>query len=393
VNGPAQTAGAPEQEVLLTRPVVLLTLVAFAALFGFQLLLSVVPLYANEAGGGSSGAGLATAAFMLSTVLTQIQMPRILARYGYRRTLAAGLLFLGVPALFYAYAQTLVPILAVTLLRGVGFGIVTVVFAALVVELAPAGRRGEALGLLGVAITLPTIFCNALGLWLVGQFGYGVVFLLGGVAPLLGLVMVIGIRSAAPSEKGEEEEGAGFFAGLGRAPLLRIFLLFAATTMGAGVVLTFLPLAVPGSGAFSAASALLVVGITSTASRWWAGRFGDRRDPRLLLAPGLLACATGMVCLPLGGVVLLVGAVLFGTGFGLLQNATLILMMGRVSKSEYGLGSTLWNAAFDTGTGIGAFSFGFVISAVGFSWSFFICSALVTSALLLVILDYSSTQD
>jgi predicted MFS family arabinose efflux permease len=390
VNGPAQTTGVTEREVLLTRPVVLLTLVAFAALVGFQLLLSVVPLYADQAGGGSSGAGLATAVFMLSTVLTQIQMPRILGRYGYRRTLAAGLLFLGVPALFYAYAQTLVPILAVTLLRGVGFGIITVVFAALVVELAPPGRRGEALGLIGIAITLPNIFCNALGLWLVGQFGYGIVFLLGGLAPLLGLVMVIGIRAAASAEEGG---GAGFFAGLGRAPLLRIFLLFAATTMAGGVVLTFLPLAVPGPGVFSAASALLIVGVTSTASRWWAGRFGDRSDPRLLLAPGLLACAAGMVCLPLGGVILLAGAVLFGTGFGLLQNATLILMMGRVSKSEYGLGSTLWNAAFDTGTGIGAFSFGFVISAVGFSWSFFICSALVASALLLVLLDYSSTRN
>jgi predicted MFS family arabinose efflux permease len=373
----------------LTRPVILLTLVAFAALFGFQLLLSVVPLYADEAGGGSSGAGLATTAFMLSTVLTQIQMPRILGRYGYRRALAAGLLFLGVPALFYA--QTLLSILAVTLVRGVGFGIVTVVFAALIVELAPSGRRGEALGLLGVAITLPTIFCNALGLWLVGRFGFGIVFLLGGLAPLLGLCVIPWIRSTSPATKDEEE--SGFFTGLGRPHLRRIFLLFATTTMAAGVVLTFLPLAVPGSGAFSAASALLVVGITSTASRWWAGRFGDRRDPRLLLAPGLIACASGMVCLPLGGVILLFGAVLFGTGFGLLQNSTLVLMMGRVSKSEYGLGSTLWNSAFDAGTGIGAFTFGFVISAVGFSWSFFICSAMVASALILVLLDHSSRQD
>ncbi len=365
----------------------LLILVAFAALFGFQLLLSVVPMYADEAGGGSSGAGLATAAFMLSTVLTQIQMPRILGRYGYRRTLAAGLLFLGVPAFSYTYAQTISPILAVTLLRGVGFGVVTVVFAALVVELAPPERRGEALGLLGIAITLPTIFCNALGLWMVGRFGYEVVFLLGGAAPLAGLGMIPGIRSASPTREDEEGEN-GFFAGLARAPLRRIFLLFATTTMAAGVIVTFLPLAVAGSGAFSAAGALLAIGITSTASRWWAGRFGDRGDPRSLLAPGLLACAIGMVCLPFGGIPLMVGAVLFGIGFGLLQNTTLILMMGRVSKSEYGLGSTLWNAAFDAGTGIGAFSFGFVISALGFSWSFSICSLLLASALLLVLLDH-----
>jgi predicted MFS family arabinose efflux permease len=377
---------------LLTRPVVLLTLVAFAALFGFQLLLSVVPLYADEAGGGSSGAGLATAAFMLSTVMTQIQMPRILGRYGYRRALAAGLLFLGVPALFYAYAQVVLPILAVTLVRGVGFGIVTVVFAALIVELAPPGRRGEALGLLGVAITLPTVFCTALGLWLVGRFGFNIVFLLGGAAPLLGLALIPGIRFAAATG-GDEESEAGFFRGLGRPNLRRIFLLFAATTMAAGVVVTFLPLAVPGSGVFSAAGALLVVGITSTVSRWWGGRFGDRRDPRLLLAPGLIACAIGMAGLPFGGALMLAGAMLFGTGFGLLQNASLILMMERVSKSEYGLGSTLWNAAFDAGTGIGAFSFGFVISAIGFAGSFSLCSALLTSALVLVFLDHDRSRN
>jgi predicted MFS family arabinose efflux permease len=386
VNGPEPKTGAPERESLLTPPVVLLTLVSFAALFGFQLLLSVVPLYADEAGGGSSGAGLATAAFMLSTVMTQIQMPRILGRFGYRRALATGLLFLGVPALFYAYATTLAPILAVTLSRGVGFGVVTVVFAALIVELAPPGRRGEALGLLGVAITLPTIFCNALGLWLVDRFGFEIVFLLGGVAPLLGLAMITGIRFAATT--GGNEEGVGFFAGLRRPHLRRIFLLFAAATMAAGVVVTFLPLAVPGSGIFSAAGALLVVGITSTASRWWGGRFGNRRDPRLLLAPGLIACAIGIAGLPFGGALMLAGAALFGTGFGLLQNATLILTMERVSKSEYGLGSTLWNAAFDAGTGVGAFSFGFVISAVGFAWSFALCSALLASALILVFLDH-----
>jgi predicted MFS family arabinose efflux permease len=326
---------------------------------------------------------------MLSTVIAQAQMPRVLDRFGYRLLLAVGLLFLGLPAFFYyAGPPTLVAILAVTLLRGVGFGVATVVFAALMVELAPLGRRGEALGLLGVAIALPAIFCTALGLWLAERFGYGTVFLLGAIAPLLGLAAVFGLRSVPTPRQGGAEETTGFFAGLGRGPLLRVFLVFAATTTTAGVIVTFLPLAVAlGSGGVSAAGALLVVGIASAAARWWAGRFGDRRDPRLLLPPGLLAAALGMVALPSGGVLLVGGSALFGIGFGLLQNATLVLMMGRVSQSEYGLGSTLWNVAFDAGTGLGAFLFGFVIAAFGYSWAFYLCAGLVTSALVLVRLD------
>src|SRR5215210_2749907 len=369
-----------------------MVLVLFASFFtmvGFYLLLSVVPVSVKKTGGGSSGAGLATAVFMFSTVLAQVGMPRVLARFGYRTVLAAGLLLLGLPALLYIPLGELPATLAVTSARGAGFGAAIVALAALVTELAPPGRRGEALGLYGVALTLPTVFCGALGLWIVERSGFALVFLIGVSAPLVAFFAALGI---SPPERHEEREGAGLRTLFERPALLRIFLLFTCCTAASGVVVTFLPLSAPGPGFFSAATALLLLGVSATLFRWWAGRFGDRRDPRLLLVPGLLACAAGMVCLPLGGVVLLAGAVLFGTGFGLLQNATLILMMGRVSKSEYGLGSTLWNAAFDAGTGIGAFSFGFVISAVGFSWSFSICSALLASALILVLLDHSSTQ-
>jgi predicted MFS family arabinose efflux permease len=97
-----------------------------------------------------------------------------------------------------------------------------------------------------------------------------------------------------------------------------------------------------------------------------------------------------MVAFPSGGAFLVFGAALFGVGFGLLQNATLILTMGRVSESEYGLGSTLWNVAFDAGTGLGAFLFGFVIAAFGYSWAFHLCAGLVASALVIVHLDRST---
>ena len=378
-------AGDRKSKALLSRPVISLALAMVASAFGFQMLLSVVPLYAAAVGGGTGGAGLATATFMLTTVLTQVAMPRLLGRFGYRRVLVAGLLFLGLPALLYPLAGGVAGVLAVTLARGVGFGIVTVGFAALIVELSPPERRGEALGLFGLAMTLPTVLCNPLGLWLVDASGYATVFLLGGLFPLLAPLAVVGIRTGSIDR--DAAGGAGFLEGLRRGPLLRLFLIFATVTSATGVVVTFLPLTVPRSGLFSAATALLIFGLTSALSRLWAGRFGDRRDPHLLLIPGLVAAAGGMAALPHGGPPTLGGALLLGLGVGVLQNSTLILTMDRVADDERGLGSTLWNVSFDAGTGVGAFSFGFIVGVAGLSSAFYISAVILLAAIGLVFVD------
>ena len=236
-------------------------------------------------------------------------MPRVLTRFGYRTVLATGLLLLGLPACLYVPLRALPTILAATSARGVGSGVAIMALAALVTELAPPARRGEALGLFGVALTLPTVFCGALGLWIVERSGYALVFLIGASAPLLAFFAALGVSSP---ERHEEREGAGLLT-LFECPALRIFLLFTCCTAASGVV-TFLPLSEPGPGLFSAATALLFLGVSSTFFRWWARRFGDRRDPRLLLVPGLLCAALGMVTLSLEGLALLGGALVVRCG-------------------------------------------------------------------------------
>jgi predicted MFS family arabinose efflux permease len=91
-----------------------------------------------------------------------------------------------------------------------------------------------------------------------------------------------------------------------------------------------------------------------------------------------------MAALSLQGFALLGGALLFGAGFGALQNTTLLLIMQRVHKAEYGLGSTLWNLAFDAGTGAGALVFGFVVGVAGYSLAFLLCTGLLVAALGLI---------
>src|SRR5690348_13606285 len=85
---------AMETTRLITRPLLLRFVSIIGSATSFYLLLSAVPLYA-----GGSAAGLVTGALMLATVGGELATPRLLARYGYRKVAAAGLLLLGLPAL------------------------------------------------------------------------------------------------------------------------------------------------------------------------------------------------------------------------------------------------------------------------------------------------------
>ena len=127
----------------------LLLISSFGALTSFYLLLSVTPMYAVSAGAGSAVAGVVTGSLMLSTVLAEFASPRLMRRYGYRAVFAAGALLLGGPALALLTPPSVATIVAVSIARGIGFGLNTVVIGALVAIAVPAERRGEGIGLAG----------------------------------------------------------------------------------------------------------------------------------------------------------------------------------------------------------------------------------------------------
>jgi MFS family permease len=124
---------------------VLLLIAAVGSLSGFYLLLSVVPLYAAAAGAGGLGAGLTTGTMMLSTVLVELAVPRLVGRLGDRAVMALGLILLGVPAAALATSPGLPLVLVASLARGAGLGIVVVAGTALAAGAVPAERRGEGL--------------------------------------------------------------------------------------------------------------------------------------------------------------------------------------------------------------------------------------------------------
>jgi hypothetical protein len=77
---------------------------------------------------------------------------------------------------------------------------------------------------------------------------------------------------------------------------------------------------------------------------------------------------------------IVVGAALFGIGFGASQNLTLTLMYNRVSSSRYGQVSALWNLAYDGGWGIGAIAFGAIVAGTGYPLAFGLTALVVAVA-------------
>jgi predicted MFS family arabinose efflux permease len=357
----------------------------------FYLLLSTVPEYARATGASTGTAGLTTTALTLSSVVTYLGVPRLIARYGYRPMLAAGLAALGAPALLLAAPADLAVIMTVCVIRGVGFAITCVAGYALTVSLIPPERRGEGLALIGVVSGVPSVTCLPLGVWLAAHVGYHPVFVAGGVAALAGLASVPWLpraeRAAGPA--------TGILAALRTPALNRPAVTFSAAAMAVGIVVTFLPLAVshPEAGAARAsraadvaALALLVQSATAIGGRWLAGRYGDRRGPAVLLAPGVLVAAGGVLLLCLTDVpaAVIAGAVVFGAGFGVTQNASLTLMYDRAPESGYSAVGALWNLAYDGGMGLGAAGFGLLVVRTGYPVAFALTAAVLPLTLLLL---------
>ena len=344
---------------------------------GFALLVPVAPLWVIRGGSDDLGAGLVTGVMMACTVLAQLSMRRVLPGLGWRWTLVLGAGLLGLPALGHLATDRLWPVIALAALRGFGFGIVTVCGATAVASFVEPGRRGRALGALGLAIAAPQFILVPVAPWLAERAGFGLVFVLA-VLPALAIPLawpiarIVGDRDRAPVGG----SGGGTAARLWRMLAGPIAALVVITASG-GAILTFTSriLASPALGfggllAFTGAAAV---------SRWGAGGIADRFGATPAIAPLLFTGALGLAAIGLradsvhdsaGRVLVIAGLLVVGVAYGGLQNLTLTQAFAVAGEPARHSVSVAWNLSFDAGTGLGAFAVGAIATATYYSVAF-----------------------
>ena len=76
-------------------------------------------------------------------------------------------------------------------------------------------------------------------------------------------------------------------------------------------------------------------------------------------------------------VAIFAGMVLFGAGFGVIENATFALLIEQLPEAK---ASALWNLAYDAGYGAGPAAFGLICVRTGYPAAFALAGALILAA-------------
>ncbi|MEU7147176.1 MFS transporter [Streptomyces sp. NPDC045470] len=369
---------------LAGRDFLLLLLATLGTFANYAPMLTVVPLWTARGAAGEGVAGAATAVTMATTVAVQLCMGWLTRRFSLRRLLGAGALLLGLPTFGYVLSSGLAWVLAVSAVRGVGFGVVAVTGSALVAELVPPEQRGRAVGWYGVAVGLPQVVLLPLGAWLAADGHFGAVFAAAGALSVAAVPLVAAMSgrpaaslrpSPAPSRPPEPS------ASESHRPLLRPALLLAAASVALGGLTSFLPFVL--ARPELAPTALLGLFVAMIAGRWAAGVWSDRRGPGRLVLPAAAVCAPAVAVLALTAgheatvPVALAMVALYGLADGALQNETLVLMFRRAGPHGSGAAGTAWNTAYDGGTGLGSAGVGLVAPWLGPGGAFGAVAALI----------------
>jgi predicted MFS family arabinose efflux permease len=364
------------------RALVFVSLTGFTS---FCLTLASLPSWAVAGGASPATAGLVTAVMLTCTVLTQTVVPVLAARLGLARVFALGLLAMGVPAPLYLFDNELWWLLLVSSVRGAGFAVVTVIGATMTARIAPPERRGEAIGIYSLSSSLPNLLAVPAGvaLTLSGSFAWVAVL---AAAPVLAipLVRALGPMGAHEEEPDEGEGVPGRLRGAALAAAGPAGVLLVVTLATSGLV-TFLPIERP-DGVLATVS-LLVFGVTAALTRWRAGAFADRIGSRVLLPAGLCLSAAGLSTVASGlsvvhgtsgEALILLGAAVFGTGYGAVQNLTLVAAFGRAGRDGAATASAVWNGAFDAGLAVGAVVVGAgSATGLGLPWTYAACALAI----------------
>ncbi len=271
------------------RPLLfLLAFLKFTHIMDFMIMMPLGPQLMRVFGISPAEFGLLVSSYTVSAGIAGLFAALLLDRFDRKKALMV--LFSGftVGTLFCAISPGYEMLLISRIFTGAFGGILAAQVLAIVGDVVPQERRGQAMGIVMAAFSAASIFGVPFGLFLANHFGWQSPFLFIGLA---GIPLLLAIWKLAPSMTAHMDRREGkytpfevFGAVAGSGNLQRAILLMGVLMLGQFTVITFISPYMVGNVGFSEGQLALIYliggGITlfsSPAAGWLSDKFGKAR--------------------------------------------------------------------------------------------------------------------
>ena len=374
-----------------TKDFIIIVIANFFIFTSFQMTLPTLPLYVQEIGSNETWVGIIVGIFTFSALLIRPFGGKLLDTTGRAPVFLIGLAILVLSLYSLAISTTILILVIVRIVQGVGWGLSNTASGTIASDLVPKDRRGEGLGFFGLSGNLALAIGPALGLFLVDHIEFSTLFIICGSLTLIALVLALNVRYVKPepltdSEIQEDADTAERFNFIEKRALPASALLFFITFTFGGIA-TFLPAYTFQQGFQSHYIQIYFVlyALALVTTRFFAGRIYDRRGLPIVFIPGIILIISGLTLLAIlnSPIYLFAGAILYGLGFGTVQPALQASAINSTPIRKRGMANATYFSAFDLGVGLGAITFGLVAQYADYSSIYWISAGSGVLSLLL----------
>lgn len=379
-------------EIPLRNSLTLITLyiVAFVGFAGFSFLFPVIPLYAADLGATVAQVGLIVATISYATAFLLIPFGMLSDKFGRHRLLLGGLAIFTMAPVLYPMATSPLQLIWVRAIHGMAAAAFLPAAIALVVDLTPEAKRGEAIGWYTASLQLGLMVGPITGGFLAGYFSFDVAFYSCSAVSLVGLVLIISrLGSLAQRRQVIPAEASSSWRWLGHPFVVAILLAPMFVAIGSGTIASYIPLYGRGFAITEASAGSIITAMYASSAllRIPAGRLSDRfdRKPLLIVGLALSAVAVSLFSFFQGLWEFILIGIAFGIGMGVAMPVGLAMAADVSSAKARGLSMAIPTCFFQIGLAVGPTAMGFIAQISDFETMFVACAATLALGLLILL--------
>jgi len=328
----------------------------------FNMIIPELPDFLTNLG-GAQYKGLIISLFTLTAAFSRPFSGKLTDLIGRKPIMIFGALIAFVSSLSYLILATVLGFMFLRLFHGLSTGFSPTGRTAFLSDVVPTAKRGEALGILGVAGGLGMAGGPALGAEISMRFGLDAMFYASAFLALISVIIVLPMKETLANRrkfnlKMMKISFSDVFEPLVKGPAI-VMLLY---TFSFGVILTLIPdfshyLNIANKGLY-----FTVYFLSSLFSRIIAGKVSDKYGRIIVLKTGLTIVILGLVSTGLATdkFMFLLGAALYGFGGGIGSPTVFAWTVDLSDEKKRGRGISTMFLAMEIGIGIGALVSGWV---------------------------------